>query len=162
MRTIGLVGAAAVFALASCSPSNQATSAANSTPPDDAKEKAAEIVAASELIVLGRVAAVYDYTHRDGGMAYDVNVERTLHGSHSGDSLHFTSGGWIGYAKYAKGDRVLVFLRHWGDPPELCTTVIKGHDVLCYISGDMVAGPLGDRPLSEYIRLIQAAAKAAG
>ena len=72
-------------------------------PSKDSRSSSAEVcrvakrlVKASHLIVVGSVTAVYDSTHRDAGMSYDVEIEKVIHGKHSGRALNFASPGWIG------------------------------------------------------------------
>jgi hypothetical protein len=75
----------------------------------------------SDLIVLGDVTAVHDGTALDAGMSYDVTVDEVIKGEHAKGTLHFRSAGWVGYARYSKGEKVLLFLHYWGGskPPEL-------------------------------------------
>ena len=123
--------------------------------PPEVRRVAKRLVKASDLIVVASVTAVYDGTHRDGGMSYDVEIEKVIHGKHSGRTLHFTSPGWIGYAKYASRENVLLFLALSGTiPPRLQHVVIDRHAVVCYIHGNMVKGPLGYRPLEEYVKIV--------
>ena len=84
----------------------------------EAVEKLAE---QSDLIVFGEVAAIHDGTARDAGMSYDVKVVEVLKGELAKGALHFRSAGWIGYARYSKGEKVLLFLYYRVDskPPEL-------------------------------------------
>jgi len=75
----------------------------------------------SDLIVLGDVTAVHDGTARDAGMSYNVTVDEVLKGEHAKKTLRFRSAGWVGYARYSKGEKVLLFLHYWAGskPPEL-------------------------------------------
>jgi len=73
-----------------------------------------KLVAESDLVVLGHVTRVYDGTARDGGMRYDVKIDSVLYGKDAPhDTLRFRSAGWTGYAKYAKDEKVLLFLKRW-------------------------------------------------
>lgn len=124
----------------------------------EVRRVAKRLVKASDLIVVGSVTAVYDGTHRDAGMSYDVEIENAIHGKHSGTTLNFASPGWLGYAKYAKGEKVLLFLALSGTTsPRLQHVVMDGHRVICYIHGDMVKGPLGYRPVEEYVKIVREA-----
>jgi len=108
------------------------------------------LLAKAELVVLGKVAAVYDRTARDAGMRYDIEVEKVLKGKWEKKSLSFRSSGWVGYAKYTKGLRVLLFLRRWGDrQPKLLQL-----KPVVYISPPQ-AGGLDLRPVEKYLKLIK-------
>lgn len=66
----------------------------------------------------------------------------------------------MGYAKYREGETVLLFLKRWGESPrELLHTPHRGGNAICYIREGVVEGPLGDRPLEEYVELITEAMK---
>lgn len=86
------------------------------------------LVQKSDVIVLGKVTKIYDSTAIDAGMGYDVDVQEILYGKRtSTKTLHFKSSGWIGYAKYQKEEKVLLFLTYWEK------TLIQLKPV-CYVS----------------------------
>jgi len=92
------------------------TNTEGSQPDPEARRDQAikKLVAGSDLIVLGRVTRSYDGTARDGGMSYDVKIDSVLYGKDvPRDALRFTSSAWVQYAKYAKDERVLLFLKLW-------------------------------------------------
>ena len=109
------------------------------------------LLAKAQFVVLGKVAAVHDRTAKDAGMLYDVEVEKVLKGKWREKSLRFRSTGWIGYAKYTKGQRVLLFLRRWGDKQD---ELLQLRPVV-YISPPQ-AGGLDLRPVEKYLKLIKA------
>ena len=110
-------------------------------------------LAGSDLVLLGSVAAVYDYTARDGGMGYDVDIERVLKGEYAAKTIHFKSDENIGYAKYAHGETVLVFLTRRGTTDKFFQTETK-----TYVAEPKRAlpGP-GVRvwPLDYFLKLLQ-------
>ena len=92
------------------------------------KEAIRQLVRKSDIIVLGKIVGIHDGTARDGGMSYDIAVEKQLHGKVvSGNTVRFRSAGWIGYAKYKKDEQVLLFLKYWQEE------IIQVKPV-CYIS----------------------------
>jgi len=130
--------------------SQPATQPGAALPPKTVKAVKA-LLAKAELVVLGKVEAVHDRTAKDAGMLYDVKVEKVLKGKWRKKSLSFRSTGWVGYAKYTKGQRVLLFLRHWGDKQD---ELLQLRPVV-YISAPQ-AGGLDLRPVEKYLKLIKA------
>ncbi|HUX00317.1 MAG: hypothetical protein WBD63_12240 [Phycisphaerae bacterium] len=96
---------------------------------DQPAEVVKKLAERSSVVVLGEVTAVHDGTARDAGMSYDIKVVEILKGAkvleifkgkHAKGTLHFRSAGWVGYARYSKGEKVLLFLYYWvSKPPEL-------------------------------------------
>ena len=144
-----LSAAAAPAAAADVAAGRPATQPGAALPPKTVKA-VKTLLAKAELVVLGKVAAVYDRTARDAGMRYDVAVDKMLKGKWQKKSLSFRSSGQIGYAKYTKGQRVLLFLRRWGDrQPKLLQL-----KPVVYISPPQ-AGALDLRPVEKYLKLIE-------
>jgi len=107
-------------------------------------EAVEKLAGRSDLIVLGDVTAVHDGTALDAGMSYDVTVDEVIKGKHAKGTLHFRSAGWVGYARYSKGEKVLLFLHYWGGskPPELLQlkpitglSRILGHEIRLFCRG---------------------------
>jgi hypothetical protein len=144
-----LVAVGAQAAAADVAASRPATRPAAALPPKTVKAVKA-LLAEAKLVVLGKVNAVYDRTAKDAGMLYDVEVDKVLKGKWQKKYLTFRSTGWIGYAKYTKDQRVLLFLRRWGDRR---SELIQLRPVV-YISPPQT-GALDFRPVEKYLKLIK-------
>ena len=123
----------------------------------EAVEKLAE---RGELIVLGEITAVHDWTARDGGMGYDVRVVEVLKGKHAKGTLPFRSAGWVGYARYSKGEKVLLFLYYRVDskPPEL----LQLQPITYVAEEEQPARGLRLWPLEPYLSLLRGNSVAGG
>ena len=146
----------------SCKQPKVISSDASQSNTSNVPQVAKRLVESSNLIVVGNITNIYDGTHLDAGMSYDVEIEKVIHGEHSARTLHFASPGGIAYAEYKKGEKVLLFLANYGqNPSELQLVVIDGHQVVCYIRNNMVEGhvgiegPLGKLSLDQYLELIK-------
>lgn len=155
-----------VFFISSCKQAENVSLLNTKEVSAEVMQTAMEIVEASDLIVVGNITKIYDATAEDAGMSYDVKIENILHGECNDKTLHFNSQGWIGYAKYEKGEKVLLFLRYFGEPsPELIPIVLDRNQVICYIRDGQVegysgtVGPLGKMSLERYLDLIKQAGK---
>ena len=144
-----LSAAGAPAAAADVAASRPATRPGAGLPPKTVKAVKA-LLAKAELVVLGKVAAVHDRTAKDAGMLYDVTVDKILKGKWQKKSLSFRSTGWVGYAKYTKGQRVLLFLRRWGDKQD---ELLQLRPVV-YLSPPQPGG-LDLRPVEKYLKLIK-------
>ena len=144
-----LAAGCAPVAAAGVAASRPATRPDAALPPKTLKAVKA-LLAKAELVVLGKVAAVHDRTARDAGMRYDVEVDKTLKGKWREKSLSFRSAGQIGYAKYTKDQRVLLFLRRWGNRR---VELLQLKPVV-YIAAPQ-AGGLDLRPVEKYLKLIK-------
>ena len=121
--------------------------------PDEAVESVRQLVSKADLVVLGTVQKVYDYTARDGGMGYDVKVEKVVKGYWTDDVLHFRSGGWIGYAKYTEGERVLAFLIS-SRLSEATHSELLQLKPITHVQESEAPGGLHLSPLDQYLELI--------
>jgi len=111
-----------------------------------------QLASKADLVVLGTIQKVYDRTAKDGGMEYDVLVEKVLKGIWAHDSLRFRSAGWIGYAKYSGGERVLVFLKTYEAQQR---ELIQLQPVTYVRKEDVHTGePLYLWPVEKYLELI--------
>jgi hypothetical protein len=148
---------------------------------DIKKEEIKKLIEKSDIIILGEIVDIFDATPRDGGMSYDVKIEKLfyrkyisddkLHFRNNGMSydvkieklfygeyisnyeLHFRSPGLVGYAKYKEGERVLLFLKHWQNE-------IISIKPACYISNNKsVTEGLTLWPVEDYLDFITAEIK---
>ncbi len=155
-----------VFSVSSCKQGENISLVNTKEVSAEVMQTARKIIESSDLIIIGKITETYDGTHRDAGMSYDVEVEKVIHGKYDGKELLFRSPGWIGYAVYKKDEKVLLFLRYFGEPsPELIPIVLDRNQVICYIRDGQVEGysgtdgPLGTMSLERYLDLIKKAGK---
>ena len=154
MRIIPIVLTIAV--LAGCTVRGQsdpqgrpAGSDKGSDPSAQRKEIIQNLIAKSDVIVLGNVTAIHDGTAIDGGISYDVRIETVFYGKDvSKDALRFRSGGWTGYAKYKKEEKVLLFLKSWQGE------LMQVHPI-CYLMEDSNRQGLILSPFQDYLDFIK-------
>ena len=65
----------------------------------------------SSLVVLGKITTVHGRDAGTDDLHYQARVSKVLRGTATGDTLRFRSGSGSNRAKYAEGEKVLLFLR---------------------------------------------------
>lgn len=147
LRIAGLV-----VVLALCTP---AVGADSQTDLDARTQQALRSLSAgSDLIVTGTIARAYDYRSSGGGVGYDVVVSDVMKGRVTRRTLYFRSTGRSGYARYRRGEKVLLFLQVWGYvSPRLYQ--VKPVTYLASPSASLPNGSVRLWPVAEALRFVR-------